>query len=98
MGGMTGALGAYAMARDASGTSWQPDSSPMSGVHGQAGGWAVMAHGYATLAYDDQGGARGADKTFVESMFMGMGQREEGGGLLTLRAMGCLDPRMGRTG
>ena len=98
MGGMTGDLGAYSMARDASGTSWQPDSSPMSGVHGQAGGWALMAHGYATLSYDDQGGARGADKTFVESMFMGMGQHAEGGGLLTLRAMGSLDPLMGRTG
>ena len=98
MGAMAGDLGAYSMSRDASGTSWQPDSSPMPGVYGSAGGWALMAHGYATLAYDDQGGPRGADKTFLESMLMGMAQRPLDGGELTLRAMGSLDPLMGRTG
>ena len=95
---MTGDLGAYPMSRDASGTSWQPDSSPMPGVYGEAAGWALMAHGYATLAYDDQGGPRGADKTFVESMLMGMAQHALDGGELTLRAMGSLDPLMGKTG
>lgn len=98
MGAMTGDLGAYPASRDASGTSWQPDSSPMDGVHASEGGWSLMAHGYATLVYDDQGGGRGADKTFVESMFMGMAQHPYGGGVLTLRAMGSLDPLMGRTG
>ena len=98
MGGMQGDLGSYPMTRDASGTSWQPDSSPMQGVMGEAHGWALMGDGYATLSYDDQGGPRGGDKTFVESMFMGMAQHPYGGGELTLRAMGSLDPLMGASG
>ncbi len=98
MGSMKGDLAAYPATRDASGTSWQPDSSPMMGVMGDAHGWSLMAHGYATLDYDDQGGPRGDQKTFVESMFMGMAQRPLAGGTLTLRAMGSLDPLMGARG
>jgi len=100
MSGMTmaGDLGAYPMTRDASGTSWQPDSAPMPGLHGQVGDWSTMLHGYGTLVYDDQGGPRGADKTFFESMLMGMGQRPLDGGTLTLRGMVSLDPLMGSNG
>lgn len=98
MHGMTGALAPYAMTRDASGTAWQPDSSPMMAIMGKLGGWSTMVHGYATLAYDDQGGPRGDSKTFVASMLMGMAQRPVGGGTLTLRAMGSLDPLMGTRG
>src|SRR5262245_25892410 len=39
MGQMSGALGSYSLTREASGTSWQPDASKHSGVHGSAGGW-----------------------------------------------------------
>jgi hypothetical protein len=95
---MAGALGTYAMSRDSSGTAWQPDSSPMDGIHGRVGAWSTMIHGYATLVYDDQGGPRGDRMTFVESMLMGMAQRSLGGGTLTLRAMGSLDPLMGKSG
>jgi len=95
---MTGDLGVYPMTRDASGTSWQPDSAPMEGLHRQLGDWATMLHGYGTLVYDDQGGPRGADKTVFESMLMGMGQRSLDGGTLTLRAMVSLDPLMGPNG
>lgn len=98
MGHMQGALAAYPMARDASGTAWQPDSSPMDGFHGRTGDWSTMVHGYATLVYDDQGGPRGDAKTFVESMLMGMAQRPLAGGTLTLRGMGSLDPFMGKRG
>ena len=96
--GMTGALGPYTMTRDASGTAWQPDSAPMWGIMGATGGWSTMVHGYATLVYDRQGGPRGDDKTFVASMLMGMAQRPVGEGTLTLRAMGSLDPLMGKRG
>ena len=41
---MTGALGPYAMSREASGTAWQPDASPHRGVHVMAGDWMVMGH------------------------------------------------------
>ena len=98
MGGMKGDLGAYPMTRDASGTSWQPDSTPMQAVMGKAGPWSLMAHGYVTFVYDDQGGKRGDDKAFSESMFMLMAQRALGGGTLTLRGMFSLDPLMGKDG
>ncbi|WP_152569418.1 MULTISPECIES: hypothetical protein [Sphingomonas] len=96
---MTGALGSYAMTRDGSGTSWVPDSAPMMGpMISLGGGWSGMAHGSATLIVDHQGGPRGADKTFVASMFMGMAQRPLGTGTLTLKGMASLDPLMGKAG
>jgi len=95
---MTGALGEYSMMRDASGTSWQPDSSMMEGIHGIYGDWATMIHGYANLIYDNQGGPRGGTKTFSESMLMGMAQHTLASGTLTLRGMLSLDPLMGKSG
>ena len=41
---MTGLLGGYPAARDASGTSWQPDASEHSGAHTMAGEWMLMGH------------------------------------------------------
>ena len=90
MGGMAmmaGQLGAYSMMRDASGTGWQPDATPMDGFTWKAGGWTGMVHGYADLVYDRQGGPRGDSQTFVEGMLMAMAQRPVGPGALTLRAM-----------
>ena len=52
------------MNRDASGTSWQPNSSPMEGVHRDFGAWWTMLHGYVSAVYDNQGGPRGANKNF----------------------------------
>lgn len=98
MHGIKGMLGGYSMMRDASGTAWQPESSPMWAIMGKHGDWSTMVHGFATLVYDDQGGPRGDQKAFVASMLMGMGQRELGRGTLTLRAMGSLDPLMGKSG
>ncbi|HWI86359.1 MAG TPA: hypothetical protein VNT42_08570 [Sphingomonas sp.] len=96
---MTGMLGPYALTREASGTSWQPESSPMEGVHIMAGAWSIMLHGDATLVYDRQGGARGDAKTFSQSMLMGMASRPVGDhGTLGLRAMVSLDPLMGKSG
>lgn len=94
----TGALGNYAMTRDASGTSWQPESTPMQGVMGQAGDWATMLHGFATIVLDNQGGPRGDEKVFSQSMLMGMAQKPLGTGTLTLRGMFSLDPLMGKRG
>jgi hypothetical protein len=95
---MQGALGVYPISREASGTSWQPDAAPMTGLHTTAGDWRVMVHGYADVVYDKQGGRRGDEKTFVPSMFMLMGQRELGPGTLGLRGMFSLDPLMGDEG
>ncbi len=93
-----GALGAYPATRDASGTAWQPDSAPHEGLHRHAGPWSLMLHGQATLVYDNQGGPRGGDKTFVLSHLMAVASRPLAGGTLTLRALGSLDPLMGKSG
>ncbi len=95
---MAGALGQYSMMRDASGTAWQPQSTPMQGVTFASGGWTGMAHGYADLVYDHQGGPRGESKTFSASMLMLMAQHAAGPGTLTLHAMLSLDPTMGADG
>ena len=95
---MPGMFGPYAMQREASGTSWQPDSTPHAGIHQMRGEWMVMVHGYVRGIYDHQGGARGGDLGFSESMLMVMGQRPLWGGTLGLRGMGSLDPAMGARG
>ena len=95
---MKGFLGPYAMNREGSGTSWVPDTTPHEGIHNQIGEWSTMWHGYLNLIYDHQGGPRGADKTFVNGMVMGMAQRPVGDGTLGLRAMLSPDPFMGKSG
>ncbi len=96
---MTGAFGPYAMSREASGTSWQPESTPDGGPHFMAGSWMLMAHGYLDANYDNQGGPRGGDKMFSASMAMLMAQRPMGeDGTLELKGMMSLDPLMGANG
>jgi hypothetical protein len=95
---MPAALGAGSMMREASGTSWQPETTPMEGIMGQLGGWSAMAHGYIFGIYDHQGGPRGGDKAFSESMLMAMAEHALGPGRLTLRTMLSLDPLMGDSG
>src|ERR1700680_4438869 len=68
--GMTGLDGPYAMSREGSGTSWQPDSTPMSGLHAMRGAWMTMIHGHADLIYDHQGGPRGETQSFSTSLLM----------------------------
>jgi hypothetical protein len=98
MPNMPGMFGNYPMTREASGTSWQPDSSPMDGMHAMRGDWSTMIHGFANAIYDHQGGPRGDTKTFSTSMLMLMGQRPLGGGTFGLRGMVSLDPLMGKSG
>ena len=65
---MAGFYGAYPMSREGSGTSWQPESTPLSGLQQMSGPWMQMVHGFVNLIYDEQGGPRGATKTFSSSM------------------------------
>ena len=95
---MKALYGPYSMAREASGTSWQPDLTPHEGLHFMKNDWMFMAHGFANVIYDHQGVKRGDDKTFSESMFMLMGQRPLGTGTLGVRGMISLDPLMGKDG
>lgn len=96
--GMSGTLGSYAMTREASGTSWQPDSTPMGGSHSMTGAWMSMLHGYADVVYDHQGGPRGDAQSFTTGMLMFMARRELTGGALGLRLMVSADPPMGKSG
>ncbi len=89
---MPGMLGPYPMSREASGTAWQPESSPHAGLHTMHGDWHLMAHGFLNLVYDDQDGPRGDEKLFSESMLMGMAVRPIGAGRLGLRAMISAEP------
>jgi hypothetical protein len=97
-GGMTGFLGHYPMTREGSGTSWVPETSPHEGIHRQIGDWTMMWHALFNLTYDHQRGARGADKTFVSGMWMGMAQRQVGDGTFGVRAMLSPDAFMGKNG
>ncbi|MFL6722984.1 MAG: hypothetical protein ACJ8E7_02440, partial [Sphingomicrobium sp.] len=72
---MTGALGRYPMAREASGTSWQPDASDHGGLHLMSGDWTLMAHGELNLVHSWQEKPRGDSKSFVAGMLMGMARR-----------------------
>ncbi|HEX4961453.1 MAG TPA: hypothetical protein VF173_11485 [Thermoanaerobaculia bacterium] len=99
MHAMQGMLGSYGMTREASGTAWQPESAPHEGQHTTWNGWHLMAHGFASLIYDRQGGPRGESKTFSENMLMGMATRPLGPGRLGLRAMLSAEPEtIGREG
>ena len=95
---MTGALGPYPMARESSGTAWQPDASEHMDLMSKAGDWDLMAHGTLNLVHDRQSGRRGDDKAFVSGMVMGMARRPIGDGTLQFRASLSPDPLMGKSG
>src|SRR6185503_15945319 len=50
---MSGLLGQYPTTREASGTSWQPDSTPMDMPHLMRGDWALMPMAFANAVYSD---------------------------------------------
>ena len=60
--------------------------------------WTVAAHGFVNVVYDHQGGRRGDDMNFANSMFMAAGSRPWQDGTLELRGMLSLDPTMGPRG
>ncbi|HEY0265340.1 MAG TPA: hypothetical protein VGC16_01230 [Rhizomicrobium sp.] len=96
---MHGLLGGYAMSREASGTSWQPDAAPHSGIHLMADDWMVMLHGRVNGIADWQSGPRGSNQVFSTSMLMAMATRDlANGDTLGLKAMLSGDPFMGRRG
>jgi hypothetical protein len=98
MADMSGMYGVYDMTREASGTSWQPDSTPMNGIHDMHGAWMTMLHGYADVVNDHQGGPRGNEQSFATGMLMFMGRRQLTDGMLGLRLMLSGDPPMGKSG
>ena len=74
-------------AREASGTAWLPDQSPMYAVHAQKGPWSLMFHENAFLQYLHESGERGDDQGGSINWLMGMAQRKLGRGRISLRGM-----------
>jgi hypothetical protein len=90
-GAMTGPLG-LPEHRNASGTSWQPDSTPMYGVHFSGLGWQWMLHGLVFVGYDEQATPRGHGVVTAMGWVMLMAQHPLAGGDLGVRVMLSLDP------
>jgi hypothetical protein len=88
---MTGPLG-IPETRNASGTSWQPDSTPMHGVHFMKGAWGIMVHANAFAGYDRQNGDRGDSGWLSTNWGMLMETRSLAGGELAARQMLSIEP------
>src|SRR6201988_4069746 len=80
------------MGRMGSGTSWQPDSSPMPMLHKQSGEWLLMFHYNFVAGVNRQGGPRGVTKFESANWFMPSAARRVGPGTLELRAMVSAEP------
>ena len=81
-------------ARDASGTSWLPDQSPMHAGHARAGSWELMWHGNAFLQFINESAPehRGAHQTGSINWVMGMARRRAGAGRVGIRTMLSVEP------
>lgn len=82
------------IAEFASGTSWEPASSPQFMWMGMNvwRGWDLMAHGNLFLTYDQQGGPRGAGKFESQNWLMLMERHALGSGRITFRQMLSAEP------
>ena len=88
---MTAPLG-ISMAREGSGTSWLPDTTPMYAIHRPIGSWTLMLHENLFIQYVDESGDRGDDQFGSTNWLMGMASRNVAGGPLALRGMISLEP------
>src|SRR5215203_4038407 len=79
-------------AREASGTAWLPNESPMYGIHRPVRSWQLMGHGAAFVQFLDDGGDRGQDQFGSINWLMGMAYRNVRGGRFGLRGMISLEP------
>ena len=79
-------------ARLSSGTSWQPDTTPMYAVHATAGEWHLMFHYNAFLNFDRQLGPRGGRQVDSQNWVMPMATRRWTDDEVTLVGMFTLEP------
>ena len=75
-----------------SGTSAEPDSTPIPMLMTMKGNWTIMFHANVFIIDEQQSGPRGGDKFFSTNWFMPMAQRKLGPGVLTVRAMLSIEP------
>lgn len=79
-------------ARNASGTAWQPDTTPMHAWMGGRGRWSWMAHGNAFVFLDLQSSRQGDREFGSTNWFMGEAHYDTGTNQLGVRAMVSLEP------
>jgi hypothetical protein len=85
--------------RDASGTSWLPDASPMMGTMRSKGPWTLMLHGNVFLQFIKTGSTRGDEQFGSLNWGMGTAQRSLWRGQFSIRSMLTLEPlTVGRCG
>ena len=75
-----------------SGTSAEPDSTPVPMLMTTKHKWALMFHANVFVLDEQQSSPRGGDKFFSTNWFMGMAQRPLGPGVFTARVMLSLEP------
>jgi hypothetical protein len=75
-----------------SGTSAEPDSTPMPMLMTTKGNWTIMFHANVFITDEQQSSPRGGDKFFSTNWFMPMAQHKLGPGALTVRTMLSLEP------
>jgi hypothetical protein len=75
-----------------SGTSAEPDSTPVPMLMTPKSKWKMMFHANVFVLDEQQSSPRGEDKFFSTNWFMGMAQRPLGPGIFTARAMLSLEP------
>ncbi len=80
------------MAREGSGTSWLPDTTPMYAIHWQRGAWQLMAHENAFVQFLHESGDRADDQFGSINWIMGMAQRNVGNGRVMFRGMFSAEP------
>ena len=77
---------------ETSGTSAEPDSTPVPMWTNMRSQWMVMFHANVFITDEQQSSSRGGDKFFSTNWFMPMAQRALGPGIFTVRTMLSLEP------
>jgi hypothetical protein len=84
--------------RQASGTAWLPDETPMYGVSRTLAGWSVMVHGtaFGQFLYEPgekhRTGGLSSQQASSVNWLMVMGRRQAGAGRVGVRAMASVEP------
>jgi hypothetical protein len=87
----TEAMGEMQM-RHASGTSWEPDTTPIRGIHFMPSDWRLMVHWNFFFGYDAQGGNRGDNQWVGIGWAMVFAQHVFAGGDFGVRLMMTPEP------
>ena len=78
--------------RNASGTSWQPETTPMMALHAETGRVRWMGHGNLFLIYDAQGSSRGDEQLLSVNWVMLHGATGDDDTEIGARVMLSLEP------